>query len=473
MERPLKLIHQSRFRLSSNVFASFVALIALVAAGCASATSTPTQTPPPTVTTIPATATPSGPTATPTPDLAELLKDGGIAIVLRAYDRLLDQYIDPLEPSALLGAAWEGAAAQAVTQGVAVPPYPSLAGDRATDFAAFSAAYVQLTAGLPDPKEIRFAAIRGMAESLADCHTFFLGPVASTTLDDARSGKGIVGVGIELSGVPPLVTEVIASGPAEKAGVLVGDRIAAVDGVDASAWGPAAAFERINGDEGTPVRLRLTRPDAAPLEVTITRARVTPPNVSSRIVGDAIGYVRIRNWVDDGVTKPLRDALTALDAQGTTRWIIDLRDNPGGRLDTGAMSLFVREGVILRERGRGGALREETSSGETLPVLRPTVLLTNNRTGSVSEMFVAALDEYGVADVVGAKTNACVGFTDVQPLGDGSSLAVTTHVMHGPVTNAPLNGVGVIPDQVVARTADDIAAGRDPQLDAAIARLSQ
>jgi C-terminal processing protease CtpA/Prc len=87
-------------------------------------------------------------------------------------------------------------------------------------------------------------------------------------------------------------------------------------------------------------------------------------------------------------------------------------------------------------------------------------------------MFVAALDEYGLADVVGAKTNGCVGFTAVEPLGDGSSLAVTTHVHLGPVTSAPLNGIGVIPDETVSRTAEDIAAGRDPQLDAAIARLS-
>jgi carboxyl-terminal processing protease len=194
--------------------------------------------------------------------------------------------------------------------------------------------------------------------------------------------------------------------------------------------------------------------------------------VSTRIVGDGIGYVRIRNWVDGGVASPLRDALLSLEGQGTTRWIIDLRDNPGGRLDVDAMSLFVREGVILRERARGGAMSDTMASGETLPVLRPTVVLTNNRTGSVSEMFVAALDEYGLADVVGAKTNGCVGFTAVEPLGDGSSLAVTTHVHLGPVTSAPLNGVGVIPDETVSRTAEDIAAGRDPQLDAAIARLS-
>jgi C-terminal processing protease CtpA/Prc len=76
-----------------------------------------------------------------------------------------------------------------------------------------------------------------------------------------------------------------------------------------------------------------------------------------------------------------------------------------------------------------------------------------------------------VAYVVGATTNGCVGYTDVSPLGDGSSLAVTTNVNQGPVSGKPLNGAGVVPDRAVARTQADIAAGRDTQLDAAVAYL--
>ena len=108
-----------------------------------------------------------------------------------------------------------------------------------------------------------------------------------------------------------------------------------------------------------------------------------------------------------------------------------------------------------------------------LPTIRPTVLLADNRTGSVAEMFAAALQEYGVAYVIGATTNGCVGFTDIQPLGDGSSLAVTTGETDMPRTGKRLHGVGVVPDEAVARTQADIANGRDPQLDAAITHLSQ
>ena len=127
---------------------------------------------------------------------------------------------------------------------------------------------------------------------------------------------------------------------------------------------------------------------------------------------------------------------------------------------------------MVRDRNREGAVHEDIATGAVLPSLRPTVVLTNNRTGSVAEVFAAALQEYDVATVMGGTSNGCVGYTDVREFGDGSSMAVTTHVNLGPVSGTVLNGVGVVPDQQVARTSDDIAAARDPQLDAAVAYLS-
>ncbi len=455
--------------------AGFV-LLALLLAGCGVATPELTPTPVPSATAAP--ATPAGPTATATPDLAVLLKDGGIAIILAAYDRLLDEYIDPLEPSRLLDGAWVVMAQEAAALGASVPPSPVFGDDRAVAFAAFRDAYVPLANGVADPTKLRFGAIRGMTQTLQDCHTFFLNPVASDTIVDARSGAGVVGIGVELAGIPPLVTEVITGSPAAQAGVLVGDRVTAVDGADTSALGPASTFDLINGDEGTSVTLELTRrSDGTRSEVTARRARVRPPNIDTRTLNGgggngSIGYVRIRNFVDTGVSAPLKEALLAFDAQGITSWIIDVRGNPGGRLDSEAISLFVREGAVVRDRGRAGLLEEVQADGKVLPVIRPTVLLTNNRTGSVAEVFAAALQEYGVAYVIGANTNGCVGYTDIRDFGDGSSMAVTTHVNLGPVTGAGLNGIGVAPDLRISRTESDIANALDPQLDAAVAHLS-
>jgi carboxyl-terminal processing protease len=427
---------------------------------------TPTVTPPATPTVV-ASRTPVEPAATASPDPAVLLRDGGIAIIEDAYRRLMDEYIDPPDGSALLETAWDAAAGKARALGAAVPASPHLSGDRNADVAGFHDAYVRLTAGLADAKSVRFAAVQAMAQSLHDCHTFFLNPVASDTLVGTRQGKGAVGIGVQLAGVPPLVTEVIPGGPAARAGIVVGDRITAIDGTDASSFGPAPAFDLINGEEGTTLRLRLRRAAGGPAELTLQRERVVPPNIESRMLDGGIGYVRLREFIDGGIAAGLRDALESLASQGATKWLIDIRGNPGGRLDVDAMSLFVKDGVIVRDRGRTGEPAEQRANGKTLPSLLPTALLVDNGTGSVAEIFAAALQEYHAAYVIGATTNGCVGYTDVGPLGDGSSLAVTTNVNQGPVSGKPLNGVGVVPDRAVGRTQSDIAAGRDPQLDAA------
>ena len=205
----------------NRLLALFAALVLLTACGV----SEPEPTPTPSSTQTPAaTATPN---ATPTPDPSLLLKDGGIAIIQIAYDRLLDGYIDPLEPAPLLSAGWDAMALEAQNQGLTPPPKPAIGASRADALAAFAQAYVPFANGVADATKLRYAALRGMTASLQDCHTFFLNPVASDTLIDQRAGKGSVGIGVELvSASPPLVGEVITGGPAARAGVLVGDRVA-------------------------------------------------------------------------------------------------------------------------------------------------------------------------------------------------------------------------------------------------------
>src|SRR5207237_3702434 len=131
------------------------------------------------------------------------------------------------------------------------------------------------------------------------------------------------------------------------------------------------------------------------------------------------------NFTDGGVSSDVKAAVAAFEAKGVTKWVIDLRDNPGGRLDVDAISLFVKNGVVVRDRGRGDKTDEWRATGAVLPLIRPIVLLTDNRTGSVAEAFAAALQEYGVAYVVGATSNGCGGVTDAQPPGEGASVSLT------------------------------------------------
>ena len=452
---------------------AIVVALALVALACSDEKTTsvtpsagvPAVTATAEVTAAPPTAT--APVGTPTPDPA-LLRDGGVAMIQTAFVRLMDQYINPLNSSDLLSEAWAGVRQEAAAEGLSIDAAPSFTGDRAADIAAFEAAYVPLAAQAPDATKLRYAAISQMAASLNDCHTFFLTPVGSDTLIDTRSRRrggghrrgtgggaaGYHGSHHRRAGGP--------GGTAHRRPDPGGGR----HGHDVAA--AAGDFDLINGREGTVAALSIRRAgEAAPLAIGVTRERVTPPNIESRLLGNGIGYVRVRNFVDGGIATPLRDVLTGFELQGVTKWIIDLRDDPGGREDTNAMSLFVPDGVLVKSRFRDRT-EEERATGATLPVVRPTVLLADNRTGSVAELFAAGLQEYGVAHVIGQTTNGCVGFTDVQPLGDGSSLAVTVAVNIGPVTGKELAGVGVVPDEAVGRTQADVLNGVDPQLDAAV-----
>jgi C-terminal peptidase prc len=446
----------------------FLALLLPIATACGVAVSDATPTG--TATTAPPTATAAP--STPTPD-ASLLDDGGIRIIEVAYVRLLDEYITPIDPSRILDGAWAKLSAVAGEEGLDLPAQPAFADDRVADFDLFRLAYVPLAAQSEDATKLRQAAIRGMTESLQDCHTYFLSPVSTTSLSDARANRGVVGIGVDLAGVPPLVTEVITGSPAQKGGMLVGDRILEINGEDAGNFGPASAFERLNGDEDTSVDLLVQRYETGEvLELNMTRGRVNPPIVEGHVLDSGIGYVRIRNFPDGGVAENLRETLEGFEALGVPSWIIDMRGNGGGQMDVPAMSLFLpKDTVLVKDTNRSGDINQFTAIEGMLANVRPTVILTNNRTGSVAEVFVAALQEHGVAYVVGGNTNGCVGYTNIQPLGDGSSLAVTTHHNIGPVTGTVLAGLGVAPDETVTRTEDDIANLRDPQLDAAVAHL--
>ena len=154
-------------------------------------------------------ASPTAPVGTATPDPV-LLRDGGVAIIQTAFVRLIDEYIDPLHRSRSCVAGVVGRAAGGGGEGLRFERRLSSTGDRAADFAAFRSAYVPLASSVQDAKQLRFAAIRTMAASLSDCHTFFLTPTSSDSLLGARNGNGSVGIGVELLDVPPAVTEVIS-----------------------------------------------------------------------------------------------------------------------------------------------------------------------------------------------------------------------------------------------------------------------
>ncbi len=203
----------------------------------------------------------------------------------------------------------------------------------------------------------------------------------------------------------------------------------------------------------------------------MTRALVKTPAVESRVLAGGYGYVRIRAFtVGDEVRDGVNQALKDFEAAGVTGWIIDLRDNGGGDSNLGLDGYFVGDEVAERTLLRDGGLELERGEGAAYPN-RPLAVLVNANTASVSEIFSAMLQDYGRARVFGVTTRKCAGFVNLTQFPDGSTLAVTIAHSLTPRSEKPLWQTGVVPDQTVRQTQDDLTAGRDPVVDAAVAWL--
>jgi carboxyl-terminal processing protease len=324
-----------------------------------------------------------------------------------------------------------------------------------------------------DLASVRYAALEGMAASVGDCHTFFLPPVQTEALNETQTGSGTVGIGVELAPGPPVwIREALSGGPAEQAGLRSGDQILSVDGEDVSTFDYRQVDERLRGERGTLVSVTVSRPPAGEqVTAAMTRDLVRPPSVESEVLADGIGYLRIRAFVLGGVGEEVDEALHGFEEAGVRGWVIDVRDNPGGFLDVPTISRFVAEGVVARSLRRGGEETTEEADGSYFEPGRPAVVLLNQGSSSVAEVFAAALQDHGVAYLIGTTSRGCAGYTAIEKLGDGSSLGVTTGRNLSPLGGRPLNDPGVVPDEWTGRSVEDISEGRDPPLERAIAYL--
>ncbi len=307
---------------------------------------------------------------------------------------LLGRYATPLEAAALLGAGWAGAL-EAAGEVAGADASRAFAPDRGAAWADFGARFRALAQGPgADPGALARAANRAMARSLGDCHT----SLAASHEREVRSLDGAErygGVGASVADPAtfeprppgPLVVQVTEGGPAEQAGIRAGDAVLAVDGTDAAGLPPARLVELVRGEAGTPVRLRLDRPGApAPVEVTVERALLEPRPVEGRLLsvpgaapgagaprspgapGAQVGYVALREF-SRAAEAALPAKLEELRAAGATHWVLDLRGNRGGNLQTFTRlgSLFLEEGTLAVTIDRNGAESSHQRRRDGLP----------------------------------------------------------------------------------------------------------
>ena len=310
-----------------------------------------------------------------------------------------------------------------------------------------------------------------MAESVNDCHTAFLTADQWSSVDaDLRGADSIASLPLAFQLAPPYLVESVVDGSgAAGQGVRAGDRIISVDGTAVDQI-PLSQRKFVGaGAPGSIVRLELESPGGNRRTLDVRRENVSRPVVSSRLVGD-VAYIRLRTFTYN-LNTVLDPAITQLLSQGARAFVLDLRGNLGGELnaDVHLMSRFIPAGVLATTSERSGPTTDIRTDGSVLAGPPPLVMLVDGGSLSASELFASDVKQYHAAELVGTPTPGCLLGSTFRTLGDGSSLQISAlNVRVGP-QQLVVNNVGVQPDVVITPSATDLAAGRDPQLDRAIA----
>lgn len=308
---------------------------------------------------------------------------------------------------------------------------------------------------------------KGLVDAAGDQYTVYMNSKEAEEFDDSLTGNIGGGIGVELGLRSDRVTvlRLLAGNPAEKAGLNVGDVVAAVNDQDTSGWTVDQAVAQIRGEAGTTVKLGVLRGTEAK-EFTVTRATITNPSVSSKVEG-TLGTLTITRF-DDQTGSLARVAAQDFKAKEVTRVILDLRGNGGGYITAAqdVAGLWLDKKVVVSERANGRVVEELRSGGAPILEGIATVVLVNAGTASASEIVAGALQDHGVAKLVGETTFGKGSVQKLIQLPAGAELKVTVARWFTP-GGKNISEQGIVPDQTATLTQEDLNAGRDPQVDAA------
>lgn len=318
-----------------------------------------------------------------------------------------------------------------------------------------------------------WGAIEGLASSLGDPYTVFFPPIEAEIFESDVSGN-FQGVGMEI-GIRDGILTVIAplkNSPAARAGIQPQDKILAVDGKSTARLSVEKAVMLIRGPEGTVVALTLFREGKdEPFEVKITRAVINIPTIETEKRSDGIFVIRLFNF--SGTSPNLfRNALREFIVSGSSRLILDLRNNPGGFLEAAIdmASWFLPPGKVVVTEDYAGKEEAQVHRSKGYDIFNDTlkfVILVNQGSASASEILAGALQEHGIATLVGERTFGKGSVQELVPITADTALKITIARWLTP-NGISISAGGLTPDFVVERKAEDIEAGRDPQLAKAV-----
>jgi carboxyl-terminal processing protease len=321
----------------------------------------------------------------------------------------------------------------------------------------------------------RWRAIFAMARAANDPHTMLLTPNAGSRMQSMVLGGAVAtpGFSVHRSGDRIVVNDVYPGGPAEKAGLASGDVLLSLDGALVER-GMEEILQLAGAAEGFLTRVRVER-GGAMKELDVPSTPWEPPFVSSKTLSRGVGYVRLRavsmsSRPERDAASLLRRAVSELGGSELKSLILDLRSNPGGYGVSSAASVFTDRTPLCRYRDVAGTEELVARKPEPPACACPIVVLVDDQTLSSAEMITLALQDYGAARVVGVPTAGGLTVPRYVPLADGYVLMAPDRFALGPQTGKPPPNLRIHPDVVVPnRSAEDLRAGRDAQLDRAIA----
>lgn len=329
--------------------------------------------------------------------------------------------------------------------------------------------------GTLDDKSMIEGAIKGYVAGVGDQYTeYYTKEEMQSKLEEVTGNY--VGIGIYMlvdsSSGTILVTEPMEESPAEKAGIKTGDFIVNVEGEDVTAENVSKMSDKIKGEEGTKVKIKVRRGEET-IDFEIERKKIVISHIKARVLENNIGYIDIKDF-DGGTAEEFKTKYDELSKKGIKSLIIDIRSNGGGIVDESLniLDMLLEKDTTLLITVNKNQEEEVTKAKKKQEIDIPVIVLTNQYSASASEILAGALKDNGRAKIVGTKTYGKGVIQTLRTLTDGSGLKTTTEEYYTPNRNK-INKIGIEPDYEV-NLPDDISEltdENDTQLKKAIELL--
>lgn len=315
-------------------------------------------------------------------------------------------------------------------------------------------------------------AFKGIMYSLGDPYSEYYTSEEYNSVMESTNGE-YNGIGVVVSKTEEteglLVRKVYDNTPAMTAGIQENDVILKIDGKDVTNADINVAVGYIKGEDGTTVDITVRRADEE-MDMQVKRSTIERPTVTSKMLDNSVGYIKLEEF--DGVsTAQFSSAINGLKDKEMKKLIIDIRDNPGGRLDVvcDILDLFVeKDKLLVYTKDKNNKGDEEYTRYDASVKDIPICILVNKNSASASEVFSGVMQDYELADIVGNQTFGKGIVQKIIDMGDGSAIKLTVSKYYLP-NGENIHGEGITPDYIV----DLPENGEDTQLEKALEILNR